>query len=766
MSIVFCLLSKQQKTKFVCISRNFDSVLRFIAISVAAHNKLSGTIPVTMQSKIFTFLDLSFNRLKGTIQEFQANADSTILLNNNRLSGSTPTSLNVVKAINVLTGNVFQNPSEQDLPPNDPSHTTYVQGSQQLDPAMYLLSSVLCVFIIGFFILWRYLLFPKASAQGLADNTLSARLLVEAQQQGDDDNISTTSSITENARIMVRDIVRWMVVADPDPVVSAEEVASIAGFRQVPGMFELRFCVELFKRIRYSALCVGLPAALGGFIVIPTLKHFYGTHTYQYSWIITLAYMEGLGPVAVIFTTLVILMSLLVWTIVVKNGLKIDQIIINRDKYMEDQIRNVERTSPGQLAKYLLMGLLFLVSDFAFMMAINVYYVLYVKNSDSVQVTAAVQLTLSCFKVAFNSMIIPIFLRQMVGENHASNFITFRAILFFINNIFIPCFATGVTDPTCFLTAFIGNDLQSSKATYPYCRVFDAQSGLCLLEGFTDTLVSYVPAFTYNYQCSSELFTNYEPVFMYSYVLNLLLAAFGPPLLILFQKKNIPKFLVSILPGLMWPESADDGDGKLLIMDGILVTIMSNNIVLFTFGFGSPPLAVATFLATMIETYEWQILYGRYLTQYSMRSTFSAMHHPHNNGITSDHFGLWKGVQNCVWVTLFGSALFYAAINIDFVGGFAASNLWVFFLTLSIPLVLWIGVKCTETSMTFHDIYNDVPRNSESSIMSNLRDSVLSKDSASSRSKSGRIRSDGTGISMRMSAVMEHSADLDAEIVS
>ena len=231
--------------------------------------------------------------------------------------------------------------------------------------------------------------------------------------------------------------------------------------------------------------------------------------------------------------------------------------------------------------------------------------------------------------------------------------------------------------------------------------------------------------------------------------MNLMMAAFGSVVVISINKKYIPEFLISVLPGLLWPEDVDEGLSELLRMDGILASVMSSFIILFTFGFACPPLAAAAVMLPLIQSYEWQILFGRYLTEYSRRRRESVSSIAQVR-ISTDYYGLWNGVKNSIWISIFGGALFYTFINIDFIGG--PENYWVVIVTLIIPLLLFIGVTTTERSMTFFDVYNTVPRgHSDLSLVSSLRDSLLSQMAQESGG-------DNRGVSMRLSRISESSA--------
>jgi Leucine-rich repeat (LRR) protein len=130
-----------------------------------AHNHLEGTIPEEIQSFPFQHLDLSYNKLSGTCDSFTGTpsvSDSgtrsqvQVILAVNRLSGSLHHSLQWRGTLDVLTGNLFGCGS---LPSNDKNANTYTCGSQELDQAVLVLLSIAgccCLSIVFIACLWFF----------------------------------------------------------------------------------------------------------------------------------------------------------------------------------------------------------------------------------------------------------------------------------------------------------------------------------------------------------------------------------------------------------------------------------------------------------------------------------------------------------------------------------------------------------------------------------------------------------------------------------
>jgi Leucine-rich repeat (LRR) protein len=106
------------------------SVLSVLALG---SNQLTGTIPVSLQRHNFTQLDLSINRLSGTLTSdlFVSPSATVYDLSTNRMSGNIPGALYspyASGAINVLEGNIF-NCQQNNIPTSDVSHSSYQCGS-------------------------------------------------------------------------------------------------------------------------------------------------------------------------------------------------------------------------------------------------------------------------------------------------------------------------------------------------------------------------------------------------------------------------------------------------------------------------------------------------------------------------------------------------------------------------------------------------------------------------------------------------------------
>ena len=136
-----------------------------------SHNVLTGSIPLQIQLKRWSSIDLSYNRLSGTLQPSFA-SNGSIDLDNNRLSGDIPTSFYTLRNISILGSNMFSCSYDQsDLPQHDTGRQRYHCGSNSFNSIFFTwLGAISCALIILGFFKWKYYVFDTAAI--LVDSNL------------------------------------------------------------------------------------------------------------------------------------------------------------------------------------------------------------------------------------------------------------------------------------------------------------------------------------------------------------------------------------------------------------------------------------------------------------------------------------------------------------------------------------------------------------------------------------------------------------------
>ena len=125
---------------------------------VLTHNFLTGTIPLAYQTKTWSKLDLSYNQLKGSIEQLKPpTKGGTINLAINHLSGPVPGQLRTAANVSILEGNLFScgGGDRSLLPINDPYLEKFSCGSDTYNASLYSCAGVVAVAVV----LFLYILF-------------------------------------------------------------------------------------------------------------------------------------------------------------------------------------------------------------------------------------------------------------------------------------------------------------------------------------------------------------------------------------------------------------------------------------------------------------------------------------------------------------------------------------------------------------------------------------------------------------------------------
>lgn len=256
-----------------------DSYLEDMSL---ADNQISGTIPECFQLYPWTKLDLSFNKLTGTlsteISPFDGEEDS-LSLGVNRLSGRIPDSLLSASGISILAGNMFDcvvDGVQQQLPSHDKSVPSYQCGSSSVNAALAIWTIILfCSIVIPIIGIMLYHNSSDLNKEGIEND--------EEPQIKDKPMIM----VSEHS-FSVRKIIKWW--HKMASIRHHEDTFIEAHAHQYYGIIEFcRFVSEL------QTYTIGI--ALGIFIFfVPSflaLSKYYRTHEFTYIWVVSMAYMSG-----------------------------------------------------------------------------------------------------------------------------------------------------------------------------------------------------------------------------------------------------------------------------------------------------------------------------------------------------------------------------------------------------------------------------------------------------------------------------------------
>ena len=261
-----------------------------------------GTIPIHLQQMSnLAYLDLSENRLSGNIElmnmyhlEYsQANETvMTLSLHGNRLSGELPGDFHNAEYINILRGNMFGCLFRNELPKNDPYVDSFFCGSEELSLSLILPFALLLILLVG-----RWLPVCVCSTKPISESSSSA------------------------ASWRKYDIVGMYLMQ------TWSALKFITGYTldnpftlQIPGAYGNSLAyTEIFFQTLYDLCVLSMVVSLSIvllsiplYTVLKTINNgTFKTHQYQYGWIISGAWMEGSEPARAILGLVVVFMCTL-----------------------------------------------------------------------------------------------------------------------------------------------------------------------------------------------------------------------------------------------------------------------------------------------------------------------------------------------------------------------------------------------------------------------------------------------------------------------
>eukprot|EP01040_Poterioochromonas_malhamensis_P014603 gene14603-16183_t len=628
-----------------------------------SHNYFSGSIPTFIQEHAFTYLDLSYNKFRGTVKD--VNSSSLLYVSrgegywnitHNRISGSLSSVFENAEGVNMLEGNLFACSSEFGsdlLPKKDPGYSNYFCGSSQLDYASYLLagtSGLLVVFcmivmIVGYReCLGYFLKQPRAVYERL--ETLYKR------------HISLLSIF---------------------PVRSGREDR----FDKL-----YRFCVtlEVFMRV-----CVRM-FILIFVLLLPTYLIFYHgdeanyKYDFEYNWVQTSAYLTGRTAGAVLFVFWVLVIVVFLALVMMSHDLsrqetyfgsvcakiclffvsqessnlsmkgeglrsslldndRLSRILLENDvdravdmkervKGHRNEIKgNVDRennillisaiergaiheehedqASKGVLEYYLSYTVVLSINIIA-TFALNYYYLsLLSASSATFEFKVGVQIGLAMIKLFWNYCVVS----MMIGvlkrwEEFRSETYRLRLLLLVWNTILAPCTAALFTDRLCFYEYFFGTSNLDTFVTV----VFPDDNN-STQQGFYQESSIGLP-FMYYYTCSSQILTSYIPVFLYTYAflpfISIGLMLFMCGVRVDRRWKVLNKVMLALIPGILRPGHYEEFR-KMIFAEGIMSTLVLHMNVLMTFGLQSPLLAFAVCVTIGLDSLLWRAMIVRFV---------------------------------------------------------------------------------------------------------------------------------------------------------
>jgi Leucine-rich repeat (LRR) protein len=703
-----------------------------------AHNALTGTIPRSIQEKQWEQLDLSYNRLDGTLVRSFATAstnatklalkheltsyvnqqaedflayyqsyveDTTVqvflqyvslqfavaeslqslntttaklYLQNNRLSGAIPATIHDVRTISVLGTNIFAcSRDHRQLPQHNHDKDSYKCGSQSFEDYYYIwLSVVGCVVVVSLAVL-----FPDTLARG----HVRLREL--------------------RAYIAVRlDVVAG--VPPPNCPSTGYSLANIAVANR-----PLNVILYLTTASLLFSLCVLLPT-------YTALSTQYRTYTYTYAYVVSCAFLSGTVPAVTELVLLVVtIVSMVVGFRLLRNSLGSKQ-TVQLDQVIVEKVMAVDTTANATAGA--LIAALFAISNVALVVLANLVFVYAsLKSNDLVQAFA--QLYLAVFKLVWNNVLSHRLLRftyhyvyrafNIDREFTEHNFMTLLMVFAILNNVVIPLAVIAAVSPSCFAELFKGTQNDDPTISALYLREYCAKYGdnQCVVYGVLPQSSSFVPPFQYDFQCSSSLLTSYAPTFISMCIITTIVLPVKDYVVMQLHRRAVPGstchvLLDRALPRLLKPVRPSDACAEQITdtkagrvnapkftpsadINRLMVNVLAQYATMLTFGAAFPPVAVAVAVSIVSTVYVAKFRIGRFLHSAIEQELY---HFVHVVNIECHELGpLALLLRKALWLLLIVKCTFTALFVFDMWGdevGYSDA-LWVLIVIPVLPLM-------------------------------------------------------------------------------
>ena len=618
-----------------------------------SYNLLTGRITNNIQERSWSNLDLSHNRLSGTlVSTFNVSSkvtQSSLLLNDNRLSGFIPSSIRNLININILEGGYYDCKYDRsDLPSHDSYKDVYECGSITFNVIYFIWLGKLLITIIVLFVFWYY-----------KDN--------------------------KKVIVLIGKIIQWLNVDSYlQSLASSTDICNNLRYKLNNKMKYIKRYIAVFEMMRVMSINLTLLIMILLLPIYTILGIFYRIHTYEYAWTVAMMYLSGKVPFGIAISALIIfIFSLFLSYNTIRNKSNMMMMImIHEENDHKQDLRDDNANSTTSRNHIWIVYLMYIIINLIIISGVNIGYVLVVLYQ-SRSIIILTQILFSIFKCFWISYISPLMVRWIINHLKIDNILqqsTFFFLQFVVsifNTIIIPCLVIMVISPNCFFHAFQPESDVTTMYSFYNCDVINF-NGTCVKYETQYATTSYSPPFTYSYQCGSEFIKYYAPVF----VLLCILSTFIIPII----------QIILIKMKLLFNPTLDNTVKKIFNIDEIYELLVCELIfigLMITFGTIFPPLAIVLLLALSRKTYFHQIILGRFINNILSSNIHSRF------DILEDNLKVQPSlstIEKCGWFLLYTACCFYSLFLFDILGDSVGFNgaYWVLIVMPCLPLIIHV----------------------------------------------------------------------------
>ena len=536
---------------------------------VVSHNLLTGSIPQSVWNSSLTSIDLSFNRLQGTIPTHifptiaaatsveGYNMNGSVNLQVNELSGTVPSVLWDLNSVNVLEGNLFScNSDRSNIPKKDPNYQSYNCGS---DATNYALVTFIAGGCIAVFLTWltTSTLLSQTRQQSYSPSKSYLIRWWDKYYESLFDDATVEDPTTGEQRVTIQKrgsmFQRIFSFSSNDKFLQPnldDELTSVER--------GLKMETVLRKITSMNVLVSGYVVTVA-LIVYSVLSIYYTTYTFTYLWTVTSVYMGGIVPAVVVFFLFIFLLGIVLFQLVPylpsmnvvwlffkraqdkkhrqrarlsKRNLSSDSIVggpmrsdhdaFNARSISTDSNRSItssvesdqshddeEDENNSNTWRQNLWATAVVLFNIIIVTLVNGSYVLAVRSGYTLVQLIFISFLLSNFKVMWNYLILGGWESEKLHELEAK--LTDKAIVWLclFNNLFAPLLAETLVSSDCFVYLIS----EAPKLTFYYA---DYACANYMLDGFFVTVCN-VNLLTYLRSDRSTSRISFIPPFHYSY---------------------------------------------------------------------------------------------------------------------------------------------------------------------------------------------------------------------------------------------------------
>ena len=596
--------------------------LQFVNI---ARNRLTGTMSTSLKSHHFAQIDLSYNKIAGSVQ-FESNSTligtSAYSVEVNRLSGNLPSSeLESIGQIDVLEGNMFQCSGHNGLPSNDPDYSLYSCGSDNYNISM------ITFFVVFSSVLFAFSLSWLMSRMNISSHVGSRRLAI----------------IFEYVSSTYREYLSYMLLLfNEDFNTRCPQTAKFV--RALYDFTKLSIALVVVDSVVSIGIYGGLKSN------DPQLK--YKTHVEEYSWLYSAAYFSGVGAaLSIIFMYVISASILIAWSV--------------KATLVDTANQTTKYVNFGERFRVIFINVSVVFGCCIVSMGIYIGYVALIVNLSANALTA-LQLFTGLVSYLWKHVLCPNLLSGTVRYFKLENsmLLPLGTFVSCFSTIIAPTIAVLGTDANCFRDVIVGMQPFTSSTVEYRCDRFYFRG--CLKSKPVIVSTTVTPSFVYNNECYSSVIVNISPIFLYNSVFTLLvLLTFC--ILSTFPHSKIPKLSFTLgIPSILWPENFIT-----LMTQSIVTVVTSNLLVVITFGVTAPPVAVAACCNIFVTVYFWRVMIGRYYVWATKNTGEEDSIEVRNRNeeiirnMESNCSDVGSFLQKVTFNVLCVSAVFYAFVTVD-----------------------------------------------------------------------------------------------------